>query len=142
MMDLKRLKRLHQQKIDEQKQSMASSIKRVNQLESEKSMMEQSVKDEKRAADASLEGAFSYAHYIEGMRERLDKIDRFLKEAYQKLEEEREKLRLLYADLKTLEITEAKHLALEKKKRETREQNELDDFYGARSSLSLAKSSD
>lgn len=127
MTALKKLIRLRRQNLDEHRLYVSRIEGRVSQLKHEIDMIHQSLRDEKRVANDSVEGTFAYTHFAENMKKRLERIDGIYQEALLQLDQEKQKFQALFGEVKVLEISETNQQLQAKKELERQEQAEFDE---------------
>lgn len=107
MNKLDRLIRLQKLKVDQQRLFLQPLQQRVKALDHEVAMVHQHIKNEQAIALQSIEGTMAYGQYVQGMYLRLEKIQKFLKEAKLKLAQELERLQDMAARQKAYEKIQA-----------------------------------
>lgn len=130
MKTLRRLIRYHQKKIDEQRLFMAQVAEKENQLQKELDQIALTLQSESHFSSRNNALLLVYGHtaYIQGLQSQKKKVERYLKEVSLRLEQENEKIRTQFSELKKYEILYEGEQASRQKAMDQKEQNMQDDL--------------
>lgn len=128
---LEKLIRLKSKSLDTRRQFVGKLLGRAGEIEQEIQTHKTSLQNEQENAAKTLDGMMAFTNYTTSVLEKVERLERLHREVQAQLQKEQDKLKDLYADLhvheKVLETAQQR----EKEALEKKEQNILDDLYGA-----------
>lgn len=127
MTKLNRLIRLQKLNVEQQRLILQPLKNRIDKLEEEITHLHNLVQYEQTIAKESIEGAMAYGAFVKGVYNRTEQIQKFLKEANLKLNQEMQKLQDLVARQKIYEKIDHEEKVREKKKTEQQYQIDMDE---------------
>jgi len=119
--------RLHKFHVDEAQRRLAELTRLEDRLRQDLARLEAELVAEQQAASASLEANMTYAAYAEQVVLRRDRLNRSIADVTTEIGQAREALRDAFAELKKFELAAEAAEERTKKKREQREQAQLDE---------------
>ncbi|MFN7709989.1 MAG: flagellar export protein FliJ [Holosporales bacterium] len=135
MKALIKLIRMTKGKVDEQRQAIGRIQLRLNQVNQQIDALQNHLNQERKVGDTSFDGTWAFYEYAENVDRHLQRLARQKKEIQLQLEREQERLRPLYAELKTLEITSARYQERARQAEARKEQQQMDEFAVLRASF-------
>lgn len=129
MADLKPLIRVHKYAVEQKQKFLSELYRQAEQLENQKTtLLDQRAEEEKKVHEMGVEMLSYFGPYSTAVEDRVEDIDHALQKLNKRIDVAREDVRLAFAELKKVEITQdaredAEEAALDKK-----ESDELDDI--------------
>jgi flagellar export protein FliJ len=119
--------RLHKWTVDEAQRQLGELMRLAERLRQDVADLEAEAVREQKAAAESFEASLTYGLYAERVIERREKLHRSIAEVEGQIEQAREALRDAFAELKKFELAAEAAEERAKKKRDAREQTQLDE---------------
>jgi flagellar FliJ protein len=124
--DLSPLIRLKKHEVDQQRHVLAKLYQSLGLLEQERARIEAELAAEKDRLNHSDEVAFTFAGYLEGAMRKINSVDQLRAQLNRQIEEEKDVLIDLFAELKKYEMTQEERERLEEEERQIKENQMLD----------------
>lgn len=129
MADLNPLIRVRKHTVEQKQKALADLYKQVEELLSQKrSLLDQLAIEREKVDEMGVEALGYFGRYSEVVRERCEDIDDSMKMLESRIEVAREDMRLAFAELKKIEITQERRDEEEDKAREKKSSQILDDI--------------
>jgi flagellar export protein FliJ len=128
--DLDALIRLRKHAVDEKQRVVAQLYREAENLERQKKVVEDQMAEEKRLAEemGRPEAISFYTRYAEGARKKINALQASIKRMEGRIESAQEEMRTAFAEMKKVQITQARRAEREEKKQQKKEDAQLDDI--------------
>jgi len=130
MAELDSLIKLRKHTVDEKRRALAELYRQTEILQKQKREVEAQMEQEKKLAEemASLEASAYLGRYLEGARKKIKGIDQSIRKLETRIAVAQEDIRNAFAEVKKIEITQRNRQNREKKARDKKEGQELDEI--------------
>ena len=130
MADLKPLIRHRKHIVDQKQKFLAELYRKAEELAEKKEVLQQQIDDEielaKEMQDARTQTYLG--HYLDGARRKMQDIDSSIEQMNVRIAAAREDVRLAFADMKKIEITQQRREEKEEEELRKKEDRELDEI--------------
>lgn len=129
MADLDSLIRLRKHAVDDKQRIVAQLYREAENLEKQKKVIQEQMAHEKKLAEDMNrpEAITYYGRYAEGMRKKIDAIQQSLKKLETRIQTAQEEMRVAFAEMKKIQITQTQREKREEKKRKQKDDQQLDE---------------
>lgn len=129
MADLDPLIRLRKHAVDEKQRVVAQLYREAENLEKQKKVVENQMAEEKRLAEEMNrpEAIAFYTRYAEGARKKIAALQASIKKMEGRIEAAQEEMRVAFAEMKKIQITQDRREKREEKARQKKEDELLDE---------------
>lgn len=130
MADLQALIRLRKHAVDEKQRAVAQLYREAETLEKQKKVVEDQMAHEKRLAEEMNrpEAISFYTRYAEGARKKIAALQISIKKMEGRIEAAQEDMRTAFAEMKKVQITQARREKREAKAIQKKEDAQMDDI--------------
>lgn len=130
MADLEPLIRLRKHAVDEKQRAVAQLYREAETLEKQKKVVEDQMAHEKRLAEEMNrpEAISFYTRYAEGARKKIAALQISIKKMEGRIEAAQEDMRTAFAEMKKVQITQARREKREAKAVQKKEDAQMDDI--------------
>lgn len=129
MADLNPLIRVRKHTVEQKQKALAELYKQAEELLSQKkSLIDQLAIERQKVDEMGVEALGYFGRYSEVVRERCEQLDDSMKMLESRIEVAREDMRMAFAELKKIEITQERRDEEEEKEREKKNSQILDDI--------------
>ena len=130
MADLEPLIRLRKHAVDEKQRAVAQLYREAETLEKQKKVVEDQMAHEKRLAEEMNrpEAISFYTRYAEGARKKIAALHISIKKMEGRIEAAQEDMRTAFAEMKKVQITQARREKREAKAIQKKEDAQMDDI--------------
>lgn len=130
MADLEPLIRFRKHFVEEKQRFIAQLYREIEQMEGQKQVVFDQIQTEKQMADQmqSVEAIASLGMFMDGARKRIRALDRSIGKINTRIESAIEEMRIAYAEMKKVEITQRKRKEKETAAITRKETIELDEI--------------
>lgn len=129
MADLNPLIRVRKHAVEQKQKALAELYRQAEELISQKkSLLERLAMERQKVDEMGVEALGYFGRYSEVVRERAEEIDESMKMLETRIEVAREDMRLAFAELKKIEITQERRDDAEEAERNKKEGQLLDDI--------------
>lgn len=128
--DLDPLIRLRKHAVDEKQRVVAQLYREAENIERQKKVVEDQMAEEKRLAEEMNrpEAIAFYTRYAEGARKKIAALQASLKKMEARIEAAQEEMRAAFAEMKKIQITQARREEREAKEVQKKEDAQMDDI--------------
>lgn len=130
MADLQALIRLRKHAVDEKQRAVAQLYREAETLEKQKKVVEDQMAHEKRLAEEMNrpEAISFYTRYAEGARKKIAALQISIKKMEGRIEAAQEDMRVAFAEMKKIQITQTRREKREAKAVQKKENAQMDDI--------------
>ncbi len=130
MADLQALIRLRKHAVDEKQRAVAQLYREAETLEKQKKVVEDQMAHEKRLAEEMNrpEAISFYTRYAEGGRKKIAALQMSIKKMEGRIEAAQEDMRVAFAEMKKIQITQTRREKREAKAVQKKEDAQMDDI--------------
>ncbi len=130
MADLQALIRLRKHAVDEKQRAVAQLYREAETLEKQKKVVEDQMAHEKRLAEEMNrpEAISFYTRYAEGARKKIAALQMSIKKMEGRIEAAQEDMRVAFAEMKKIQITQTRREKREAKAVQKKEDAQMDDI--------------
>lgn len=130
MADLAPLIRLRKHSVDQKQKFLSSLYRQAEGLERQKVELRARMAQEREIVEQQeiLEAFAYFGRFAEGVKKKIDKLDKDIAQLEQRIEIARADLREAFADLKKIEITNERREENERKRQNMKESRDLDEI--------------
>lgn len=130
MADLKPLIRHRKHIVDQKQKFLAELYRQAEELQEKKEALQEQIDGEIRLAEKMNDAQTQtyLGHYLEGARHKMQDIDDSIEQMNVRIEAAREEVRLAFADMKKIEITQRQREEREEEELRKKEDKELDEI--------------
>lgn len=128
MADLNALIRLHKHELDEKRRALGELYSMMAELERERREMERAFEREKEAVKDNESIHFTFASYVEKMKQQQKMLDQKSLQLEKKIESAKEDMMNTFSELKKYEMTQAERDRLAEEERLMKESQALDEI--------------
>lgn len=128
--DLDPLIRLRKHAVDEKQRVVAQLYREAENIERQKKVVEDQMAEEKRMAEemGRPEAIVFFTRYAEGARKKIAALQASLKKMEARIEAAQEDMRTAFAEMKKVQITQARRKEREAKAIQKKEDDQMDDI--------------
>lgn len=130
MADLEPLIRLRKHAVDEKQRAVAQLYREAENLEKQKKVVEDQMAHEKKLAEEMNrpEAIAFYTRYAEGARKKIAALQMSIKKMEGRIEAAQEDMRVAFAEMKKIQITQTRREKREAKAVQKKEDAQMDDI--------------
>lgn len=130
MADLEPLIRLRKHAVDEKQRAVAQLYREAENLEKQKKVVEDQMAHEKKLAEEMNrpEAIAFYTRYAEGARKKIAALQMSIKKMEGRIEAAQEDMRVAFAEMKKIQITQSRREKREAKAVQKKEDAQMDDI--------------
>lgn len=129
MADLKSLIRVRKHSVEQKQKFVADLYRQAEELEGQKQELEETLVQERYSLDdLGIEALSYFGHYSEAVRERIEDIEVAGQKLNARIEVAQEDMRMAYAELKKVEITQERREDKATKEEKRKEDQMFDDI--------------
>lgn len=130
MADLAPLIRLRKHNVDQKQKFLSALYRQTEGLERQKVELRERMAQEREIVEQQeiLEAFAYFGRFAEGVKKKIDQLDKDIAQLEQRIEIARADLREAFADLKKIEITNERREENERKRQNMKESRELDEI--------------
>lgn len=130
MADLQALIRLRKHAVDEKQRAVAQLYREAELLEKQKKVVEDQMAHEKRLAEEMNrpEAISFYTRYAEGARKKIAALQMSIKKMEGRIEAAQEDMRVAFAEMKKIQITQTRREKREAKVQQKKEDAQMDEI--------------
>ena len=130
MADLQALIRLRKHAVDEKQRAVAQLYREAETLEKQKKVVEDQMAHEKRLAEEMNrpEAISFYTRYAEGARKKIAALQMSIKKMEGRIEAAQEDMRVAFAEMKKIQITQTRREKREAKVQQKKEDAQMDEI--------------
>lgn len=128
--DLDPLVRLRKHAVDEKQRVVAQLYREAETLERQKKVVEDQMAEEKRLAEemGRPEAISFFTRYAEGARKKIAALQAAIKRMEGRIEAAQEEMRAAFAEMKKVQITQARRQEREAKAQQKKEDDQMDEI--------------